>query len=79
MVSVDFCTVPTIRFQVLSVFLVVSQERRRIVHFNVTAHPTDPTAEWTAQQLREAFPFEEIPRYLLRDRDRISAMSLREM
>jgi len=38
------------------------------VHFNVTAHPT---AEWTAQQLREAFPFEQIPRYLLRDRDRI--------
>ena len=43
-------------------------ERRRIVHFNVTAHPT---AEWTAQQLREAFPFEQIPRYLLRDRDGI--------
>ena len=38
------------------------------VHFNVTAHPT---AEWTAQQLREAFPFEEVPRYLLRDRDQI--------
>ena len=38
------------------------------MHFNVTAHPT---AEWTAQQLREAFPFEQIPRYLLRDRDRI--------
>jgi len=38
------------------------------VHFNVTAHPT---AEWTGQQLREAFPFEEIPRYLLRDRDGI--------
>jgi transposase InsO family protein len=38
------------------------------VHFNVTAHPT---AEWTAQQLREAFPFEQIPRYLLRDRDKI--------
>jgi hypothetical protein len=38
------------------------------VHFNVTAHPT---AEWTGQQLREAFPFEQIPRYLLRDRDGI--------
>ena len=50
------------------VFLVVAHERRRIVHFNVTAHPT---AERAAQQLREAFPFEEIPRYLLRDRDRI--------
>jgi len=63
MVSVDFFTVPTIRFQVLYVFLVLAHDRRRIVHFNVTAHPT---AEWTAQQLREAFPFEQIPRYLLR-------------
>src|SRR4249920_1615379 len=68
MVSVDFFTVPTIRFQVLYVFLVLAHDRRRIVHFNVTAHPT---AEWTAQQLREAFPFNQIPRYLLRDRDRI--------
>jgi transposase InsO family protein len=68
MVSVDFFTVPTIRFQVLYVFLVLAHDRRRIVHFNVTAHPT---AEWTAQQLREAFPFDEIPQYLLRDRDGI--------
>ena len=59
---------PTIRFQVLYVFLVLAHERRRVVHFNVTAHPT---AEWTAQQLREAFPFDQIPRYLLRDRDKI--------
>jgi transposase InsO family protein len=66
MVSVDFFTVPTIRFQVLYVFLVLAHDRRRIVHFNVTAHPT---AEWTVQQLREAFPFDQIPRYLLRDRD----------
>ena len=68
LVSVDFFTVPTIRFQVLYVFLVLAHERRRVVHFNVTAHPT---AQWTAQQLREAFPFEQIPRYLLRDRDKI--------
>jgi len=67
-VSIDFFTVPTIRFQVLYVFLVLAHDRRRIVHFNVTAHPT---AEWTGQQLREAFPFEEVPRYLLRDRDSI--------
>ena len=58
----------TIRFQVLYVFLVLAHDRRRIVHFNVTAHPT---AEWTGQQLREAFPFEQVPRYLLRDRDGI--------
>jgi len=67
-VSVDFFTVPTIRFQVLYVLLVLAHERRRILHFNVTAHPT---AEWTAQQLRNAFPWDSAPRYLLRDRDRI--------
>jgi len=68
MVSVDFFTAPTIRFQVLYVFLVLAHDRRRILHFGVTAHPT---AEWTAQQLREAFPWDTAPCYLLRDRDRI--------
>jgi transposase InsO family protein len=68
MVSVDFFTVPTIRFQVLYVFLVLAHDRRRIVEFGVTAHPT---AEWTVQQLRNAFPWDSAPRYLLRDRDRI--------
>ena len=48
--------------------MVLAHDRRRIVHFNVTAHPT---AEWTGQQLREAFPFDQAPRYLLRDRDGI--------
>ncbi len=68
LVSIDFFTVPTIRFQILYVFLVLAHDRRRILHFGVTAHPT---AEWTAQQLREAFPWDAAPRYLLRDRDRI--------
>jgi putative transposase len=68
LVSVDFFTVPTIRFQVLYVFLVLAHEQRRILHFNVTAHPT---AEWTAQQMRNAFSWDLAPRYLLRDRDRI--------
>jgi hypothetical protein len=67
MVSVDFFTVPTIHFQ-LYVFLVLAHDRRRILHFAVTAHPT---AEWTVQQLREAFPWDSAPRFLLRDRDRI--------
>src|SRR6266566_4630254 len=49
LVSIDFFTVPTIRFQVLYVFLVLAHDRRRILHFNVTAHPT---ADWTGQQLR---------------------------
>ena len=56
-------------------FLVLAHGRRRVVHFNVTAHPT---AEWTGQQLREAFPFEQIPRYLLRDRDGIFGVEFRK-
>ena len=75
LVSVDFFTVPTIRFQVLYVFLVLAHDRRRIVHFNVTEHPT---ADWTGQQLREAFPFEQLPRYLLRDRDGIFGSEFRK-
>ena len=75
MVSIDFFTVPTLRFQVLYVFLVMAHDRRRILHFNVTAHPT---AEWTGQQLREAFPFDQPPRYLLRDRDAIFGDDFRE-
>ena len=66
--SCDFFTVPTATFRVLFVFVVLSHARRRIVHVNVTAHPT---AAWTGQQLREAFPWETAPRFLLRDRDSI--------
>jgi putative transposase len=58
LVSIDFFTVPTIRFQVLHVFLVLAHDRRRILHFRVTAHPT---TAWTAQQLREAFPWNTAP------------------
>ena len=75
LVSVDFFTVPTIRFQILYVFLVLTHERRRILHFAVTAHPT---AEWTAHQLREAFPWDTAPRFLLRDRDRIFGQEFAE-
>src|SRR6202022_3646918 len=74
LVSVDFFTVPTVRFQVLYVFLVLAHDRRRIVHVNVTAHPT---AEWTAQQLRNAFPWSHVPRYLLHDRDAIFGATFR--
>ena len=66
--AIDFFTVRTITFRVLYVFLVLRHERRRVVHFNVT---TSPTAPWAAQQIVEAFPFEDIPRFLLRDRDGI--------
>jgi transposase InsO family protein len=66
LVSIDFFVVPTVTFKVLFVFVVLAHDRRRIVHFNVTEHPT---AQWTAQQLTEAFPFDTAPRYLLRDGD----------
>jgi putative transposase len=66
--GIDFFTVPTATFRTLYVFIVLSHDRRHIMHFNVTAHPT---ARWTAQQLVEAFPFDSAPSYLLRDRDAI--------
>ena len=68
LVACDFFTVPTATFRVLFVFIILAHERRRIVHFNVTEHPT---AQWTAQQMVEAFPWDERPRYVLRDRDSI--------
>jgi putative transposase len=67
-VACDFFTVPTVTFQVLFVFIVLAHERRRIVHFHITEHPT---AQWTAQQIVEAFPWDAAPRYMLRDRDSI--------
>lgn len=66
--AIDFLTVPTITFQTLYVFIVLSLDRRRVVHFHVTRHPT---ADWTALQLTQAFPFDPAPKYLIRDRDRI--------
>ena len=68
LVSCDFFTVPTVTFKVLFVFVLLAHERRRIVHFNVTEHPT---AQWTAHQIVEAFPWDPAPRYRLRDRDSI--------
>ncbi len=74
-VAVDFFVVPTVRNQVLFVFLVLAHERRRVLHFNVTAYPT---AEWTAQQIVEAFPWENPPRFLPRDRDSIYAEAFQQ-
>jgi transposase InsO family protein len=68
LVSIDFFTVPTATFRVLFVLVVLAHHRRRVVHFNVTEHPT---AGWTGQQMVEAFPEDTAPRYLLRDRDKI--------
>ena len=67
-VSIDFIVVPTVRFTVLYALVFLSIDRRRVIHFNVTEHPT---AEWTAQQVVEAFPWDTAPKYLLRDRDKI--------
>ena len=68
LVAVDFFTVPTATFRVLFCFIVLHHHRRKVVHFNVTAHPT---AEWTAQQVVEAFPGDQASRSLIRDRDSI--------
>tara|TARA_R110002126_G_scaffold4409_42_gene23320 strand:- start:21 stop:656 length:636 start_codon:yes stop_codon:yes gene_type:complete len=66
----DFFTVPSVRFRVLYVFVILSLDRRRIRHVNVTSNPT---AEWTARQLFEAFPGDlRMPRFLMRDRDSIN-------
>jgi putative transposase len=67
-VSIDFLAVPTVRFKILYVLLFLSVERRCIIHFAVTEHPT---AVWAAQQVVEAFPWDTAPKYLLRDRDKI--------
>jgi putative transposase len=64
--AMDFFTVPTITFGVLYCFFVIRHDRRRILHFNLTKHPT---GAWIIQQLREAFPFGAAPRFLIHDRD----------
>ena len=74
LVSIDFFTVPTARWRVLFVLVVLAHHRRRVLHFNVTERPT---AEWTAQQIVEAFPDDTAPSYLLRDRDTIYGHAFR--
>jgi transposase InsO family protein len=64
--AMDFFTVPTITFGVLYCFFIIGHDRRRILHVNVTKHPT---SAWIIQQLREAFPFEASHKYLIFDRD----------
>jgi putative transposase len=75
LVSIDFFTVPTATFRVLFVLVVLAHHRRRVIHFNVTEHPT---ASWTGQQMVEAFPEDAAPRYLLRDRDKIYGSEYRQ-
>src|SRR6266699_3043689 len=82
--AMDLFVVPTIGFKLLYVFVIVRLDRRDLVWINVTAHPT---AEWVARQMTEAFPWDEAPRYMIRDRDciygavvtrRLRAMGIRD-
>jgi len=75
LVAVDFFVVPTATFGVLFGLLVLAHDRRRVVHFNVTP---PPTARWTAQQVVEAFPFDEALRFLIRDHDGRYSQDFRE-
>jgi putative transposase len=75
LVSLDFLMVPTVTYKVLFVLVILVHERRRIIHINVTEHPT---AEWTAQQVVDAFPWDTAPRYLLRDRNRMYGEHFRQ-
>ena len=73
--AIDFFTVPTATFRVLFCFVALRHDRRRVVHFNVTEHPT---AAWTAQQVIEAFPWDEAPKFMIRDRDSIYGADFRQ-
>jgi transposase InsO family protein len=82
--AIDLCVVPTLTFECLFAFLVLGHGRRRLLWFAVTRHPT---AEWLAQQIVEAFPWDAAPTYLMRDNDgayghaftnRIRAMGIRD-
>ena len=66
--AIDLFVVPTIGFRLLYALVIVRLARRELVWINVTAHPT---ADWITQQITEAFPWDEAPRYLIRDRDAV--------
>ena len=75
LVSIDLFVVSTVRLEVLLLLIVLAHHRRRTVRFGVTEHPT---TEWTAEQIVNAFPWDDAPRYLLRDRDSIHGVHVRE-
>jgi putative transposase len=74
-VACDFLVAVTARFQVLYVFVLMEVGSRRVLHYNLTAHPT---AEWTLQQLREAIPSDHPYQFLIHDRDSILSRDLDE-
>jgi len=73
-IAADFFTVPTVNFRVLFVLVILSHDRRKVLHFNVTQHPT---AIWTARQLLECCGLDDEKKYLLRDRDAIYGAKFR--
>ena len=66
--------VPSVTFELLYAFIIVRQARRDLIWINVTSHPT---AEWITHQITEAFPWNEAPRYLIRDRDQVYGTAVR--
>ena len=73
--AMDFFTVPTISFKILYVYFIIDHARRKFVYFNVTEHPT---ADWVVLQLKNAFPFESSPKYLIFDRDCIFSARVKQ-
>ena len=82
--AMDFLIVPTVGFRLLFVLVILRHERRRLISLSVTGHPT---AEWIARQITDAFPWDEVPDYMIRDRDgcygravtkRLAAMGIRD-
>ena len=73
--AIDFFVVPTVGFRLLYVWFIIDHGRRRILHFDVT---TNPTAQWVIQQLREAFPYDSAPGYLIYDNDSIFSKEVTE-
>jgi hypothetical protein len=72
----DLFIVPTVNFTIVYVFFIIDHARRKILHFNLTEHPT---TQWVMQQLREAFPFDSAPKYLIFDRDRIFSPQVKQL
>jgi putative transposase len=72
--AMDFFIVPTVNFNILFVFFIIDRSRRKITHFNVTSQPC---ALWVIQQLRDAFPFDQAPKYLILDRDKIFSLRVK--
>ena len=72
----DLFVVPTVNFSIVYVFFIIEHAKRKIIHYNITGHPS---AQWVMQQLRNAFPFDSAPRYLIFDRDKIFSSQVKQL